>query len=102
MRPSLIIADEPTSALDVSVQAQILGLLQGLRQRHRVGILFISHDLAVVRNLCDRVYVLHRGEVLEHGPVETVFGSPSETYTMTLVAAVAERGWASAPAGVPA
>lgn len=82
--PALLIADEPTTALDVSVQAQILTLLR--RERAGLGMLFITHDLGVARAMCDEVAVLRRGELVERGPAETVFGTPGDAYTQRLVA----------------
>jgi peptide/nickel transport system ATP-binding protein len=87
-RPSLLIADEPTTALDVTVQAQILLLLKDLQQRHGLGMLFISHDLAVVAQVADRVAVLRRGLLLETGTRDQVFLHPSHAYTKSLLGAV--------------
>jgi len=88
VRPRLIICDEPVSALDVSVQAQILSLFRTLRSDLGVGYLFITHDLAVVRQVVERIYVLHRGEVVESGPVATVLDHPQHSYTAQLVDSV--------------
>ena len=87
-RPRLIVADEPVSALDVSVQAQVLNLLQDLQERHGVTYLLISHDLAVVQQLCDQVLVLHQGRVVECGAPQALFSQPEHPYTQALVAAV--------------
>jgi peptide/nickel transport system ATP-binding protein len=87
-QPSLIVADEPVSALDVSVQAQVLNLMQDLQQRHGVSYLFISHDLAVVDRVCDDVLVLWQGRVVEQGPPAELFSRPQHPYTQRLLAAV--------------
>jgi oligopeptide/dipeptide ABC transporter ATP-binding protein len=89
-RPRLLICDEAVSALDVSVQAQIVNLLGELRDRHGLALLFISHNLAVVRHLCDEVLVLYRGRVVERAPRATLFDSPRHPYTRALLAAVPE------------
>jgi oligopeptide/dipeptide ABC transporter ATP-binding protein len=86
--PDFLVADEPVSALDASVQAQVLDLLADLRARLGVAMLFISHDLAVVRSLCERVVVLYLGRVMETGPVAQVFGTPRHPYTQALLSAV--------------
>ena len=87
-RPSLLIADEPTTALDVTVQAQILLLLKALQQRNGLGMLFISHDLAVVAQVADRVAVMRRGVLLETGTRDQVFLDPRHAYTRSLLGAV--------------
>jgi microcin C transport system ATP-binding protein len=86
-QPDLLIADEPTTAVDVTVQAQILKLLQDLQTRLRMAVLLITHDLRIVRKVASRVYVMHRGEVVEAGPVGEVFDRPQHPYTQRLLAA---------------
>lgn len=83
--PRLLIADEPTTALDVTVQKQIVELLKTLKARHRMSILFISHDLALVGELADRIIVMRRGEIREEGTTETIFSSPRDRYTQALL-----------------
>ena len=87
VEPDLIVADEPVSALDVSVQAQVLNLLQDLRRRFGLAMLFISHDLDVIELMCDRIVVLYLGRVMEVGPAEEVCRRPRHPYTQALLAA---------------
>ena len=87
-RPRLLVCDEAVSALDVSVQAQIVNLLKDLSERHGMALLFISHNLAVVRHLCDEVAVLYLGRVVEHAPSGQLFAGPAHPYTRSLLAAV--------------
>ena len=89
--PRLLICDEPTTALDVRVQAQILKLLRDLSEEYGVGILLISHDLRVIRQLCDRVVVMYQGEIVEAGRTEQVFENPQHDYTKQLISAIPSR-----------
>jgi len=89
-RPKLLICDEAVSALDVSVQAQILNLLQEIRQEYELTILFISHNLSVVRHIADRVAVMYLGQVVEIGSNEQIFSDPQHPYTRSLISAVLE------------
>ncbi|MEM7480364.1 MAG: ABC transporter ATP-binding protein [Acidobacteriota bacterium] len=91
-KPEVLLADEPTTALDVTVQAQILDLLQILRARLGLAVLLVTHDLAVVAESCDRALVLHAGEVVEEGPVRSLLDRPQHPYTRSLVAAYPELG----------
>ena len=86
--PQLLIADEPTTALDVTIQAQILDLLAELRERHRLAMIFISHDLGVVLHVADQVAVMYAGEIVEMGPVAGIFSSAMHAYTRGLISAI--------------
>jgi peptide/nickel transport system ATP-binding protein len=96
LEPEILIADEVTSALDVTIQAQILGLFEQLRREMALTLILISHDLAVVRYLCDEVVVMQHGRVIEHGPTAAVLDSPREDYTRTLIAAIPRMSRATA------
>ena len=86
--PSLLIADEPGTALDVTVQAQTLSLMRDLVARHGTSVLFISHNLGVVREFADRVYVIYKGRIVEHGRSADLFSDPRHPYTRALLSAV--------------
>jgi len=88
LEPEFIIADEPISSLDVNIQAQIINLLIDLQERFRLTYLFIAHDLAVVRHICDRIVVFYLGRVVEIAPAEDLFASPLHPYTRYLISAV--------------
>lgn len=90
-RPKLLIADEPTTALDVTTQESILKLLKKLNKKYNMGILFISHNLKVINEVCNRVIVMKDGNMVEEGQVEEVFHSPKEEYTKELIAAIPTR-----------
>ena len=99
LRPGVLVADEPVSALDVSVQAQILRLLANLRQMFGLSMIFITHDLRVAAQICDRVVVMKDGEVVEHGTTAKVFASPEHDYTRLLLQSIPGRQWKPPIAG---
>jgi peptide/nickel transport system ATP-binding protein len=92
LRSEVLLADEPTSALDVTVQAEILDLLRSVREESNMSVLFISHDLAVIAELCDRIAVMQRGKIVETGLARRVLTEPSDPYTRELVASVPRLG----------
>jgi oligopeptide/dipeptide ABC transporter ATP-binding protein len=89
--PDLLIADEPTTALDVTVQARILDLIERLQARHKSAVLYISHDLSLVRRICDRVAVMYAGRIVELGPTDRIFREPAHPYTRGLLGAIPSR-----------
>ncbi|MGE4328481.1 MAG: ABC transporter ATP-binding protein, partial [Pseudodonghicola sp.] len=93
MEPELLVADEAVSALDVSVQTQVLKLLDEIQERTGIAILFITHDLRVAAQICDDVCVMRRGEVVEMGATAQVLGNPQHEYTQALLAAAPGRDW---------
>jgi ABC-type oligopeptide transport system ATPase subunit len=92
VKPDFIVCDEPVSALDVSVQAQIVNLLQDLQEQFNIAYLFIAHDLAVVEHISDHVLVMHRGQIVESASAEAIYNDPRHDYTKTLLAAVPSLG----------
>jgi oligopeptide/dipeptide ABC transporter ATP-binding protein len=104
-RPSLVIADEPTTALDVVMQAQVLQLLERLRERLGLALILISHDLGVLAETCDRIAVMYAGRIVEIGPVRAVFDAPQHPYTKRLLDSLpvigSERGLAAPIPGAP-
>jgi oligopeptide/dipeptide ABC transporter ATP-binding protein len=92
--PALLLADEPTTALDVTIQAQILALLRGLRDERGMSVLLITHDLGVVAGTCERTYVMYAGRILEEGPTRALFARPEHPYTRALLASVPRVGLA--------
>jgi len=102
MEPELLIADEAVSALDVSVQAQVLNLLEEIRERLNLAMLFITHDLRVASQVCDQLAVMSQGKVVEYGPAHQVFGAPQHEYTRALFAAAPGRDFAFGAAAASA
>jgi peptide/nickel transport system ATP-binding protein len=94
LRPALIVADEPISSLDLSIQAQIINLLRDLQQRFDLTLVFISHDLRVVRQICSKIAVMFLGQIVENGPTEAVCAEPRHPYTRALLASVPELSFA--------
>ena len=95
--PPLVVLDEPTTDLDVTTQAQIIDLLNRLRQANSISLVYVTHNLAVVKEMCDRVAVMYAGEVVEEGPTDALFASPRHPYTRALIDAVPRLGGARAP-----
>jgi peptide/nickel transport system ATP-binding protein len=91
----LLIGDEPVSALDVSVQAQVLQLLDAVRKKFDLAVLFITHDLRVAAQICDRIAVMQRGVVVETGPTARLYANPEHAYTKSLFAAAPGQGFGS-------
>ena len=83
--PKLLIADEPTTALDVTIQAQILEIMKDLKKSHSMSIVLITHDLGIVSDICDKIIIMYGGEIMEYGPIETLFTAPSHPYTIGLI-----------------
>jgi len=101
MQPELLVADEPVSALDVSVQAQVLDLFAQVREQFRLAMVFITHDLRVAAQMCDRIAVMQRGVVVEYGQTAQVLADPQHAYTRQLIAAVPRLASAVARDGAP-
>jgi oligopeptide/dipeptide ABC transporter ATP-binding protein len=103
--PRLLIADEPTTSLDLTIQAQYLRLLKDLQERHRLAMIFVTHNLGIVAKMCDRVAVMYAGRIVETGPVATIFRAPRHPYTRALLASVPRLGdsadWLKAIEGQP-
>jgi oligopeptide/dipeptide ABC transporter ATP-binding protein len=95
--PKLLIADEPTTALDVTIQAQIMALLDRIRRELGIAMLFISHNLDLVAEICDHTFVMYAGSVVESGPVETLFAAPKHPYTRQLLRCIPRLDWATGP-----
>ncbi|MGB2304408.1 MAG: ATP-binding cassette domain-containing protein, partial [Candidatus Puniceispirillales bacterium] len=93
LKPEILIADEPVSALDVSIQAQILDLLDDIREQMNLSMIFITHDLRVAAQVCDRMAVMQYGEVVEIGKTKDIFAKPKHNYTIDLLSAVPGKDW---------
>ena len=91
-RPKLLVADEPTTALDVTIQAQILAELRRLRAEFKMALILITHNMGIIRGLCDRVAVMFRGEIVEYGPTEEILRNPQHPYTKALIACIPQLG----------
>ena len=94
--PRLLIADEPTTALDVTIQAQIIALLKRLQARHRMAMIFVTHDLKLVGEIADRVAVMYASQVVEEGPVDAVLARPKHPYTRALMDCIPRRDYSAA------
>ncbi|MBM3561072.1 MAG: ABC transporter ATP-binding protein, partial [Alphaproteobacteria bacterium] len=92
LKPSLLLADEPTTALDVTIQEQILGLFADIRDQLGTAIVLVTHDLGVVRRLCDRVLIMYAGRIVESGATESIFTAPRHPYTEALLASIPRVG----------
>ena len=101
LRPEVLVADEPVSALDVSVQAQVLALLAGIKARLRLSMVFVTHDLRVALQVCDRIAVMRNGRVVEVAPAADIFARPQHPYTRELFAAVPGAGWQGSQPATP-
>jgi oligopeptide transport system ATP-binding protein len=88
LKPKILILDEPTSALDITIQNQILDLLQNLQEKYSLSYIFISHDMNVIRSVSDKIIVLKNGKVIEKGSTESVFNKPINNYTNTLISSI--------------
>jgi ABC-type dipeptide/oligopeptide/nickel transport system ATPase component len=100
--PRVLIADEPTTALDVTVQAEIVGLIQTLQRQTGMSVIWVTHDMALLARIADRVLVMYGGRIVEDAPVESVFASPRHPYTQTLLANLRPEATAPAYPGAPA
>jgi peptide/nickel transport system ATP-binding protein len=95
LQPKVVIADEPVSALDVTVQDQVLGLFENVRDNLGIALVFITHDLRVAARMCDRIAVMRQGKIVEMRPTNDLFDSPTDGYTKSLIDAVPGAGWES-------